>query len=234
MAPQRPSTLCLGNFAEGRLRSHRCSEVDVNMPIPNGFRYLPRQLDRANQEGLLAHIRAVVAEAPYYVPTMPRSDKPLSVQMTNCGPLGWLTDKAGGYRYQATHPVTGRPWPPIPASLLELWAALADYPHPPEACLVNAYGANARLGSHQDRDEADMLAPVLSVSLGDDAVFHVGGLKRGDAKERLTLRSGDVVILGGAARLAYHGVDRVVGGTSDLLAEGGRINLTLRRVTRAA
>ncbi len=201
------------------------------MGIPNGFRYFPGHLDRAAQKILLDRVRSAVADAPLYVPEMPRSGKPLSVAMTNMGPFGWITDKAGGYRYQATHPVTGRPWPPLPLQLVGLWREIGDYTALPEACLVNYYGRDARLGSHRDADEVDTQAPVLSVSLGDDAVFHIGGLKRGDAKVRIVLRSGDVVVLGGAARHAYHGVDRIVPGTSDLLAEGGRINLTLRRVT---
>lgn len=176
----------------------------------------------------------IVAAAPFYVATMPRSGKPLSVRMTNCGPLGWLTDKEHGYRYQATHPVTGKPWPPMPQLLLALWFDVAGYPAPPEACLINHYSGSARMGSHRDADEEDAAAPVVSVSLGDDAIFHLGGLKRGDPKQRVTLKSGDVVVLGGRARQAYHGVDRVIDRTSDLLPGGGRINLTLRRVTRPA
>lgn len=156
----------------------------------------------------------------------------MSVRMTNCGVLGWMTDKTGGYRYQATHPVTGNPWPPIPDMLLAVWRELSGYPAPPEACLINYYEDGTRMGSHQDRDEIDLDAPVLSVSLGDDAVFHVGGCERSDAKTRVTLRSGDVLVLEGPSRLAYHGVDRVSAGSSDLLPEGGRINLTLRRVSR--
>lgn len=204
------------------------------MAIPQGFSYHASYLDRALQERLVAAIRAVVAEAPFYVPTMPASGKPLRVRMTNCGPLGWLTDKAGGYRYQPTHPVTGRPWPPIPEALLALWRDLADYPAPPEACLVNFYSGTSRLGSHRDADEDDTAAPVVSVSLGDDAIFHIGGLRRADPKHRIRLQSGDVVVLGGAARLAYHGIDRVFAGTSFLLPKEGRINLTLRRVTLPA
>ncbi len=179
---------------------------------------------------LLGAVRCVIATAPLYRPTMPRTDKPFSVTMTNCGELGWVSDKDGGYRYQATHPVTGRPWPPIPPVLLALWDALSGYPAPPEACLVNVYGADAKLGSHADTDELEFAAPVLSVSLGDVATFHVGGTRRSDPKVRMRLHSGDVVILGGASRRAYHGIDRIHPGTSDLLAEGGRINLTLRRV----
>ena len=197
---------------------------------PKGFRHLPGYLDADGQMALLAAVRRVVALAPLYVPSMPRSGKPLSVQMTNCGPLGWMTDRCGGYRYQATHPVTGQAWPAMPERLLELWRRVSDYDLPPEACLVNYYTKAAKLGSHRDSDEADLEAPVVSVSLGCDAAFHVGGSRRTDAKQRLTLRSGDVVVLGGAARMAFHGVDRVVDGTSDLLAEGGRFNLTLRRV----
>ena len=196
-----------------------------------GFRHLPGYLSPARQGELLGHLRAVIAEAPLYVPTMPRTGKPFSVRMTNCGPLGWVSDKAGGYRYQAVHPGTGRPWPAMPALLLEVWREVAAYPRPPEACLVNSYSAGAKMGSHRDEDEEDTRAPVVSISLGDDATFHVGGLQRTSAKRRLVLRSGDVVVLAGAARMAYHGIDRIHAGTSDLLPEGGRLNLTLRRVS---
>jgi alkylated DNA repair protein (DNA oxidative demethylase) len=163
---------------------------------------------------------------------MPRSGKPMSVRMTNCGPLGWVTDKERGYRYQAMHPVTGKPWPAMPRMLLELWEEVAAYPHPPEACLVNYYAGAAKMGLHQDRDEEDFDAPVLSVSLGDTGVFRVGGRSRKDPTQKFELRSGDVFVLGGADRLAYHGIDRILPGTSDLLPEGGRFNLTLRRVTK--
>ena len=144
----------------------------------------------------------------------------------------YVSDRDGGYRYQATHPQTGLPWPAMPRQLTDLWDEVADFLPRPEACLINYYAQAARMGSHRDADEEDLSAPVVSVSLGDDAVFHVGGPRRGDAKRRVTLRSGDVVVLGGAARLAYHGIDRIVPGTSTLLAEGGRLNLTLRRVRR--
>ena len=201
------------------------------MRSPDGFLHLSGYLGRARQDDLLGHLRSVLAEAPLYVPTMPRTGKPFSVHMTNCGPLGWVSDKAAGYRYQAEHPLTGRPWPAMPELLLELWREVANYPAPPEACLVNYYGGSAKMGSHRDADEADIRAPVLSVSLGDDATFHIGGLQRACPRRRLLLRSGDVVVLAGAARMAYHGVDRIHPGTSDLLPEGGRLNLTLRRVT---
>jgi DNA oxidative demethylase len=196
------------------------------------MQYFPRKLDVKTQMALLAEIRAVIAEAPLFTPTMPRSGNPMSVRMTNCGPLGWVTDKERGYRYQSTHPVTGRPWPTMPQVLLDLWGETAAYPFAPEACLVNYYAGEAKMGLHQDKDEEDFAAPVLSMSLGDTGIFRVGGRSRKDPTEKLELKSGDVVVLGGADRLAYHGIDRVVPGTSGLIAEGGRFNLTLRRVTK--
>lgn len=194
--------------------------------------FFPQALAREAQVALLAELRKVIAEAPLFTPTMPRSGKPMSVRMTNCGPLGWVTDKEGGYRYQASHPGSGRPWPPIPSMLLGLWRDLARYPAPPEACLVNYYAGSAKMGLHQDKDEDDFAAPVLSVSLGDTGIFRVGGRSRKDPTRALELKSGAVVVLGGADRLAYHGIDRILAGTSDLLPEGGRFNLTLRRVTK--
>ena len=195
-------------------------------------KYFPLYFGRAVQQALLADLRRVMAAAPLYTPTMPRSGKPMSVRMTNCGPLGWVTDKERGYRYQATHPDTGKPWPPIPPILLDLWNEVGGYSAPPEACLVNYYARAAKMGLHQDKDEEDFAAPVLSVSLGDTGIFRVGGTTRKDPTEAFELKSGDVVVLGGEDRLAFHGIDRILPGTSDLLAEGGRINLTLRRVTK--
>ena len=190
----------------------------------------PGYLDAGDQAALLVQLRAVIAAAPLFVPRMPRSGKPFSVRMSNCGPLGWVSDVAG-YRYQPTHPDTGDPWPPMPAPVLRAWRDLAGDAPPPEACLINYYAPGARMGLHQDRDEADFSAPVVSLSLGDTAKFRVGGLERRGPTRAFELKSGDAVVLGGAARLAFHGVDRVLAGTSDLLAEGGRFNLTLRRVT---
>ena len=196
-----------------------------------GLRFIPGYLQRPAQEELLAAVHEIMRVAPLYTPRMPKSGRPLSVRMTNCGPLGWMTD-AAGYRYQPIHPETGEPWPPIPAILLAAWRDLSEYPHPPQACLVNVYGPAARMGLHQDRDEEDMTAPVVSLSLGDSCLFRIGGGKRTDPTSTLRLASGDAVVLGGGARLAFHGVDRIIAGSSTLLPEGGRINLTLRRVTR--
>jgi alkylated DNA repair protein (DNA oxidative demethylase) len=190
-------------------------------------------LDRRAQEELLAALREVLRDAPLFTPRMPKSGRPFSVRMSNCGPLGWVSDE-GGYRYQPTHPVTCRSWPPIPEVLMTMWDDLSRYPHPPEACLINFYGPAAKMGLHQDRDEQEFAAPVVSLSLGDSCLFRVGGLKRGDPTRSFRLNSGDALVLGGDCRLAFHGVDRIEPGTSTLLPEGGRINLTLRRVNRAA
>jgi alkylated DNA repair protein (DNA oxidative demethylase) len=200
--------------------------------LPQGFRLIAGALTSAEQKTLLADIQHVMLSAPLFQPRMPKTGQPFSVKMTNCGPLGWVSDKESGYRYQATHIDTGLPWPPIPQKLIDLWREHAAFAGLPEACLINHYPVGAKMGSHRDKDENEPQAPVLSVSLGDDAIFHVGGSKRGDPKARVTLRSGDVCLLGGPARFAFHGIDRILPGTSELVPGGGRINLTLRRVTR--
>jgi alkylated DNA repair protein (DNA oxidative demethylase) len=192
--------------------------------IANGFTLLPERLDIAGQQALVDHVMAV---ADFYRPFTP-AGRPMSVEMTNLGPLGWITDERG-YRYGPRHPINGRPWPPIPPVLLGLWAEIADPAAPPDACLVNLYRTGARMGLHQDRDEADLSAPVLSVSLGDTAIFRLGGRSRGDPSRSVRLSSGDVCLLAGEARLAYHSVDRIVPGSSRLVPGGGRLNLTLRR-----
>jgi alkylated DNA repair protein (DNA oxidative demethylase) len=198
-----------------------------------GLRLHPGYLDRSAQDALLLALRDVVRRAPVYTPRMPKTGKPMSVRMTNCGPLGWVTDERG-YRYQPTHPETGEPWPPIPDILLKAWAELGGYAHQPESCLVNYYGPTAKMGLHQDRDEQDFAAPVVSLSLGDTGLFRIGGSNRRDPTRSLRLASGDGLVLAGDARLAFHGIDRIMPGTSTLLPEGGRINFTLRRVTRPA
>ena len=196
-----------------------------------GLRLRSGYFDRDRQVALLADIRRVFAAAPLFTPRMPKSGRPFSVRMSNCGSLGWVSDE-NGYKYASAHPETGRPWPPLPDALTALWVDVADYPYPPEACLINFYGPAAKMGLHQDRDEAEFAAPVVSLSLGDSCLFRVGGRNRGDPTRSFRLNSGDVVVLGGEARLAFHGVDRIYPGTSTLLAEGGRINLTMRRVTQ--
>ena len=200
------------------------------LELAPGLRFYPGYLDRDAQMALLARLRDVLDDAPLYTPAMPRSGAPFSVRMSNCGPLGWLSDR-DGYRYAPAHPTTGRPWPPFPAPVLAAWDALADHPEPPEACLINYYDGAARMGLHQDRDEEGFGAPVVSLSLGDTCVFRFGGSERRGPTKSIKLASGDAMVLGGEARLAFHGVDRILSGSSTLLAEGGRFNLTLRRVT---
>jgi alkylated DNA repair protein (DNA oxidative demethylase) len=199
-------------------------------PFPDlpGFRYWPGRLDEAAQVVLLADIEAALKIAPLYRPVTP-GGRPFSVRMSNLGPLGWVSDRAG-YRYQPNHPGTGAPWPPIPTLLLDLWTDLTGWPEPPDACLVNLYRDDARMGLHQDRDEADLGAPVLSVSLGDTALFRIGPAGKGPTRS-VKLASGDVCALTGSARLARHGIDRLLAGSSRLIHGGGRINLTLRRAT---
>src|SRR3974377_1301079 len=142
--------------------------------------------------------------------------------MTNGGALGWVSDESG-YRYQRSHPETGQPWPPLPPLLLDAWRSLARYPHPPESCLVNYYGPSAKMGLHQDRDECEFDAPVVSLSLGGTCLFRVGGLRRADPTRTVRLASGDAIVLGGAARLAFHGVDRIMPAPSHLLPHGGGV-----------
>ncbi len=200
--------------------------------VPGAIWY-PQYLDRAAQDALRDAIRSVVRAAPLFTPTMPRTGKPFSVRMTNCGALGWVSDR-NGYRYQPLHPDTQMPWPAMPDSLAAAWQELSGYAHPPEACLVNFYEPAARMGLHQDRDEQDFDAPVVSLSLGDTALFRIGGATRGGATKSVKLESGDAFVFGGAARLAFHGIDKLYPGSSTLLAQPGRINLTLRRVTKPA
>jgi len=184
-------------------------------------------LSKEKQTKLLDDIRTVVAKAPFFVPITP-SGKKMSVRMTSAGRMGWVTDSSG-YRYEPKHP-SGVPWPEIPGSVLKVWKSLSGSSRIPDCCLVNYYQTDARMGLHQDRDEADFSHPVLSISLGDEALFRIGNLEKRGTTKSVWLRSGDVIRMGEAARLVHHGVDRIKGGSSTLLKNGGRINLTLRVV----
>lgn len=179
------------------------------------------------QTEMVGALRKVVSVAPLFSPET-RWGKPMSVRMTSAGRYGWFSDRRG-YRYERFHP-SGVGWPPIPDCVLDVWEAVAETNCKPDCCLVNFYGEGARMGLHQDRDEADFSYPVVSISLGDAGLFRIGGLERGGKTQSVWLESGDVLVLGGAARLAYHGVDRIRFGSSSLLKEGGRINLTIRVV----
>lgn len=193
-----------------------------------GFRHYPGWLVPGEQAALVEDLRAVVAAAPLFSPMTPYG-RPMSVRMTSAGRFGWVTDRRG-YRYSETHPAGGA-WPAIPEAVLDIWRAVSGSDRSPECCLVNFYAEGARMGLHQDRDEADFAQPVVSISLGDDGLFRIGNETRGGKTQSLWLRSGDVLVMGGSARLLYHGIDRIAPGTSTLLPQGGRINLTLRVVT---
>ncbi|MCU0910641.1 MAG: alpha-ketoglutarate-dependent dioxygenase AlkB [Rhodobacteraceae bacterium] len=192
-----------------------------------GVAVWPGWFDAGAQAALVDDIRTVARSAPFFRPVTPRG-QPMSVRMTSAGRYGWVSDRRG-YRYAPRHP-SGADWPPIPQAVLALWHEVTGLDRAPDCCLVNFYGEGARMGLHQDRDEADFSWPVVSVSLGDDGLFRVGGQTRGGRTQSLWLKSGDVAVLGGAARLAFHGVDRIRFRSSPLLPEGGRINLTLRMV----
>ncbi len=210
--------LCFGLWSDAVME-----QVNVRgVAVFKGF------LDRAAQEAVVADIRRVVEAAPLCQPVTP-SGRPMSVRMTSCGALGWVTDRSG-YRYESRHP-SGVVWPPIPASVLDIWATVSGVERGPESCLVNFYDADAKMGLHQDKDEADFDMPVVSVSLGDSARFRIGQTTRGGKTESFWLESGDVCVMGGAARLVYHGIDKIKPGSSTLLRQPGRINLTLRVVT---
>ncbi len=195
-----------------------------------GFVIHPGHLDAGAQAAMLDDIRQVLRAAPLVQPVTP-GGRPMSVRMSAAGRLGWITDRRG-YRYADRHP-DGMPWPPIPASVLAVWRAVSGTDAEPDCCLINFYAPGARMGLHQDRDEGDFSFPVVSISLGGEALFRMGGTERSAPTSSVWLRSGDVVVMGGPARLAWHGVDRIRAGTSALMPQGGRVNLTLRVVRPA-
>lgn len=194
-----------------------------------GLTYLPGFALPYEKE-LLAEISQVTTAAPFRQMLTPGGQR-MSAAMTNCGEVGWVTDRKG-YRYDRLDPQTERPWPPLPESfgrLAELAAAEAGFGgFRPDVCLVNRYEPGARMSLHQDRDERDFSAPIVSVSLGLDATFLFGGLKRSDRPHRLPLAHGDVLVWGGAKRLAYHGVAPVADGCHPTVGRM-RLNLTMRK-----
>jgi len=193
----------------------------------NGFHIHKARIDPPEQARMVDEIRSVAEASPFFAPLTPWG-KPMSVRMTSAGKYGWFSDRKG-YRYVDRHP-SGTPWPPIPQAVLAIWRDLVSGTRDPDCCLVNWYGAKARMGLHRDADEADYAWPVLSISLGDPGLFRMGGPARSDPTASILLESGDVVLMGGRARRAYHGIDRIRFGGSTLLPQGGRINLTLRVV----
>ncbi|HEY4078438.1 MAG TPA: alpha-ketoglutarate-dependent dioxygenase AlkB [Rhizomicrobium sp.] len=205
----------------------------VKLVVAPGVFLWREKFSPSAQKELLDDVMERLEAAPLYRPAMPVSGKPFSVEESNFGPLGWVSDQTS-YRYQPNHPETGKPWPAIPPALLALWEEI-NQPPPPDCCLVNLYRTGAKMGLHQDRDEGDVSAAVIGVSLGDEALFRIGGTSRKGETISVPLTSGDVIAFGGPARLAYHGIDRIRPGTSRLpLPGGGRLSLTLRRVAPAA
>ena len=202
--------------------------VKLTLP-PKGFAHYPLYFGADEQSELIACVKAATETAPFFQPTMPRTGAPLSVVMSNFGALGWVTDKEGGYRYEPAHPKTKAPWPPLPDLLVRLWRDVTDWPELPEACLINWYREGSKMGAHIDNDELAVNAPVVSVSLGDPAMFRIGGVTRGGPTHGIKLLSGDVVVMDGVARQCYHSVSRIYYGESALVPKGGRINLTMRR-----
>lgn len=200
--------------------------------FPQGFRHYPLYFSSVEQQSLIDAVRLGVKQAPFFQPTMPCTGAPLSVVMSNFGTLGWVTDKDKGYRYEPVHPKTEKTWPALPGLLGRLWDEVTSFPERPEACLINWYKEDraSKMGMHVDNDENDLRAPVVSVSLGDPAMFRIGGPQRGGPTQGIKLYSGDVIVLAGEARLCHHGISKVFYGESAVVPKGGRINLTMRRV----
>ena len=209
--------------------------LNLAEPLPEGVALFRQRLSLAEQRAMLDAIAQVIAQAPLFRPQMPTGPYMIN-SLTNCGALGWLSDKRG-YRYQATHPETQKPWPPLPRAIRDCAREAASEAgfgeFEPDACLVNVYAADGKLSLHRDYDEADFKWPIASLSFGNDADFVIGGLKRAGKTQSIRLNAGDVLVFGGPSRLRYHGVRKILPGTAPfehpILPPGGRINLTLRR-----
>lgn len=200
-------------------------------PTPPGMKVLRGRLNRADQEAVLRSALKIAETAPFYTPTM-RDGTPFRVEITSAGDVGWTSDDRG-FRYVRKHPGNETPWPVIPARIIWLAKAVSEEAgfrgFDPDTCLVNLYRKDGKLGIHRDDDERDKEAPIVSVSLGDSCVFRFGGTSKSDPFTNWTLLSGDIVVFGGPSRLAWHGVTKIMRGTSDLVPGGGRVNLTIRK-----
>ena len=198
--------------------------------LPDGVFYLQNALNGRDTAVFSALKRILEAAPPTHART--RGGGTTSAAMTNCGRVGWWSD-ARGYRYQELHPVTQRPWPPIPNEFLETVKSITSHtPWPdflPDACLINYYGPKAKLGLHQDRDERDFAHPIVTLCLGDDADFLIGGLSRADRATAFVVSHGDAIVMGGESRMRFHGVRKIYSGTSPLAGIAGRYSLTFRK-----
>ncbi len=193
--------------------------------------HLQQYLTLQQQTEILTVCRQVARQSPLFTPTM-KSGKPFNYQMTNCGDFGWISDTKG-YRYSETHP-NGKPWTPIPEMIYNLTKDLANQigepDYLPQTCLINFYQHDGKLGLHQDNSEKNLKPAIISISLGDDAIFLMGGNKRNSPTQEILLKSGDILQLFGDSRLAFHGIKKIIPGTSGLLKNGGRLNLTIRQI----
>jgi DNA oxidative demethylase len=197
-----------------------------HMQIKPGLDYLPNYLSISQLNNILQDVQVALGNAPLFTPCMPRTGKKLSVSMSNMGNYGWVSDKSGGYRYQDYHPFTGNRWPQISDSILKIWREVTNLVCKPDCCLINFYNLQAKMGLHLDNDEKDFSYPVVSISIGNTALFRFGGQKRSDKTQSIKLNNGDVLIMGQESRLIYHGIDRIY--PSEIY--DNRINLTLRKI----
>lgn len=211
-------------FAQDKSAEPRSEQLSAGTFLLHGL---------AQGQALLAELPGIVAQSPFRHMVIARGQA-MSVAMTNCGPLGWISDTRG-YRYSASDPQSGEPWPGMPEVFLRLAKTAAAQVgfagFMPDACLVNRYAVGARMALHQDRDERDLRAPIVSVSLGLPVVFLLGGLQRADKTRRIPLVHGDVLVWGGVDRLRFHGVQPLKEGNHPLLGQQ-RINLTFRQAGR--
>ena len=202
------------------------------MPANKGFFLLKSKLTKVTQQEVLAAARAVVRSAPLFRPSMP-SGQSFNYSMTNCGDLGWVADRSG-YRYQQTHPHTFKAFPAMPQVIKDLAIVIAKETGNdnfyPQSCLINLYRKGEKLGMHKDNTEENLSAPIISVSLGCTGIFILGGFLRTDETKQYIVQSGDVIVMGGESRNFFHSFKGIVPNTSNLLKDGGRLNLTIRQV----
>lgn len=210
------------------------SAIVSNTSNNNGFIFFKNYLTNERQQEILKDLEILLEESPPFINIM-WNGQPFKVMNSNAGLYGWYSHPSFGYRYQTTHPETNLPWPKIPESILKIIKELTEstgyLDFRPECCYINLYPKEGSLGPHRDESETNLTAPIISISLGDTAQFHLGGKERKDKSEKILIESGDCYIQGGESRMFYHSVKKILPGTSDLVSkEGGRINLTIRQV----
>jgi Alkylated DNA repair protein len=194
--------------------------------------HLKQYLNTSQQKRFLELARQIPLISPLFQPVMPNG-KQFNCKMTSCGDFGWISDR-NGYRYDRLHPFTHQPFAPMPKEFSDLAIKIAnsigEFDYKPQSCLINYYPISGRLGIHQDNTEKNLVPAIISISLGDDAIFAIGGNKYSDRIHEILLKSGDILVLHGNSRLFFHGIKRIVPFTSNLLKNGGRLNFTIRQV----